>query len=123
MLLSKDVRKYHFDFNAVGTLAGAASGFDNSTVLSLACWRPITKRLSAVAESHGGSQPDGSRYAAVLTGTSYSISPKLVLDAAVESAVTSGAPRRRLLIGATYAIGNLSSLLRPRAGATTNQSH
>lgn len=115
LIASKDFGKYHFDFNAVSTLADAPAGFGNGTVFSLACSRPLTRRLTVVGESYGGSQPDGGRHASVLVGTAYSVSPKLVLDSAIESGVAGSAPRKRLLLGATCAIGHISSLVRSRA--------
>jgi hypothetical protein len=114
LLASKDIQKYHFDFNLVSTWLGSQNGFENSTVGVLACWRPLTKRLSIVGESHGGSQAGLSPYASILVGAAYSVNSRFVLDTAFENAVTSGAPQKRFLLGATYAIGNAySRMARP----------
>lgn len=107
LLAGKDFGKFHFDSNLVGTLAGASSGFQNSTLVSLACWRPLSKRFSLVTESYGGTQAVGSPFASVLTGAAYSLTPRFVVDGAVESPVIANGPGKRVTLGATYALGNL----------------
>jgi len=107
LLASKDAGRFHFDFNLVDTLAGKQSGFQASTAASLACWRPLTKRLAVVTESYGGSQSVGNPFASVLAGAAYSVSPKFVMDAALETPITGSSPGKQLIFGATYAVGNL----------------
>jgi len=115
LLASKDLGKFHLDSNLVGTLAGAANGFQSTGLVSLACWRPLTKRLSIVSEGYGGTQVAGSPYAALLGGVAYSVSPRFVIDGAMETPASSGAPGKRVTLGATYALGNLHTWFRPRA--------
>jgi hypothetical protein len=116
-LAGKDLQKYHFDFNWVQTLAGSPSGFQNITLASLACWRPVTKRLSVVGESHGGTEPGQSSYAAVLAGAAYAVTPRLVIDSAYEEPVAGAASGKRLLIGATYAVGDVYAWFRSHVAA------
>jgi hypothetical protein len=111
VLASKDLGKNHFDFNVVGSLLGEETGFSGSTVLALACTRPLTKKFSLVTEGYG--QVDGERSAAALLGATYAVTPRFVLDFGVDNKIAGpvlGEPH--LVVGATYAMGNLYSALR-----------
>ena len=54
-LVSKDIRPFHFDFNAIPTFVGrsASAGFDHNVGFAWATWLPVTKRLTLVAEPYG----------------------------------------------------------------------
>ena len=109
LLVSKDFGKYHCDFNAVGSLTGDQGGLAKSTVLALAVFHPVVRRLTALAEVRGGSQPNGSRFASGLGGLSYAVNRRFVLDTSFEPGLTSNTLRSRLQVGVTYALGNLYS--------------
>lgn len=113
LLAGKDFGKFHFDSNLVGTLAGASGGVQHSTVVSLACWRPLSKRLSLVNESYGGTQSLGSPFAVILSGAAYLVTPKFVVDAAFATAVTHDGPGKHVTFGATYALGDMYGWLTP----------
>ena len=104
LILSRDLGKNHFDYNLLGTLAGAANGFDSSVQSGLALTRAITPRFSGILESYGGTQPGvPDRYGANLVGCSYQLTPRLYLDASWARAYTAGSPRDLLGFGVTYA--------------------
>jgi len=104
LIASRDVGKSHFDFNAVGTMAGGAHGFDGATQYGLALTRPLTSRLSGILESYGGPQPGTSdRFGAILAGAVYTLRPALVLDSAYTRTYTAGSPQEQVLFGITYA--------------------
>ena len=110
-IASKDLGKYHLDFNTVGTLAGSAAGHDGAAQFGLALWRPVNGKLAFVIESYGGPQPGTSnRFGAAVLGATYNVSPRLVFDTAYYKTYTAGSPRQQFTIGATYTIG---PLLRP----------
>lgn len=110
-IASKDIGKYHFDFNTVGTLAGSAYGYDGAAQFGLALWRPVNGKLAFVLESYGGPQPGTSnRFGASVVGATYNVSPRLVFDTAYYQTWTVGSPRRQFTTGFTYTLG---PLLRP----------
>lgn len=110
-IASKDLGKYHLDFNTVGTVAGSANGNDGAVQFGLALWRPVNSKLAFVVESYGGTQPAiTSRLGASVVGATYNISSRLVFDTAYYKTWTAGAPRQQFTIGTTY---NLGPLMRP----------
>jgi hypothetical protein len=105
LIASRDLGKNHFDFNAVGTLAGEAHGHDGAAQFGLALTRPVTKRLSWILESYGGPQPGTpDRFGAAFTGGTYALRPGLVFDGAYTRTYTAGSPRQQILFGFTCAI-------------------
>jgi hypothetical protein len=117
-LASKDFHRLHFDFNLIELQAGRqhTTGFDHDTGFALASWLPITSRLSAVLEPHGYTLLNQSSpaWASVTTGFNYKVNRRLYLDSGLDAGVTAGAPRKRVFVGVTYAMGNVYSWLRPR---------
>lgn len=114
-IASKEIRKWHFDFNTIELLGGrAASGFETNTTLALAVSHPLKGKWGAVYEAWGQTRlnEETPAFAANLVGVTYALSPRAVFDAAVDLGVTPGAPRARLLVGATYSLGKLNSLFR-----------
>jgi hypothetical protein len=116
-LASKDIHKFHFDFNLIELLAGrsAASGFDHDTGFALANWVTLTHRLSLVAEPYGYTlfNPVTPAFASVMFGFNYRVQPRWYLDSGLDVGVTSAAPRQRVFVGITYAIGNVYSWMSP----------
>lgn len=110
-LASKDLRRLHFDFNLIALLAGrpGESGFDHDTGFALASWLPITHRLSAVLEPYGYTALNQASpaFASAMAGFNYKVQPRLYLDSGLDIGATSGAPRKRVFVGITYAVGNV----------------
>jgi hypothetical protein len=117
-LASKDVRKFHFDFNLIELLSGrpTASGVDHNTGFALATWLPVTRRLSVVLEPYGYTALNAATpaFASVTLGFNYRVQSRLYLDGGLDAGVTAGAPQKRVFVGVTYAMGNVYSWLRPR---------
>lgn len=115
-LASKDLHRLHFDFNLIELLAGrpTASGFDHDTGFALATWLPVTHRLSVVVEPYGYSSlyPSSPAFASATAGFNYKVQPRLYLDSGLDVGVTSGAPRKRVFVGITYAVANAYSWMR-----------
>jgi hypothetical protein len=102
---SRDVGRAHFDFNVVGTVAGAPYGNDGAAQYGLALSLPLSSRLTWVLDSYGGPQPGtADRYGAVLSGGTWALRPWLVVDAAYTRAYTTGTPRQQVTVGLTHAI-------------------
>ena len=105
LLVSKDLGKYHIDFNLIGTLAGAANGHNGAVQGDLALTRALTKKASIILESFGGSQPGTpDRLGIELAGATYAVRPWFVLDTAYNRTYTAGTPHQQFLIGGTCTI-------------------
>lgn len=115
LLLSRDIRKMHLDFNSIETFYGSRSGFVRSNVAALAATAPVTSRFAWLLEAYGGSQADGSCFASHYFGTLISVNPHFVFDAGMDIGLTSSAPNRRLLFGFSYSLGQLRSISRTAA--------
>ena len=117
-LASKDVRKFHFDFNVIELLAGrpAATGFDHNTGFALAAGVPITKRLTGIVEPYGYSSlnPGNPAFASAMVGFNYKVQPRVYLDGGLDLGVTHDAPHKRVYVGVTYALANVYSWMKPR---------
>jgi len=117
-LASKDVPHVHFDFNVIELLAGrqTASGFDHDTGFALASWVPVTHRLTLVVEPYGYTALNQSTpaFASTMGGFNYRLRPRLYLDSGLDVGVSAGAPRKRVFVGVTCAIGNLYSWMKPQ---------
>jgi hypothetical protein len=111
ILVSKDIARVHFDFNATHYWIGRAgeSGFDQNDQLNLAFSRTIHGGLGFTGEFYGDTalnQGTGG-FASSLWALTYTINPRLVLDGGFEGGLTSGGPHRHIFAGVTYSIGNL----------------
>jgi hypothetical protein len=105
MIASRDLGKYHFDFNTVGTVVGGKQGHDGAAQFGLALTRSVTPKLSWIAESYGGPQPGTSnRFGAAFAGASYILRQTLVMDIAYSRTYTAGSPRQQFLFGFTFAM-------------------
>jgi hypothetical protein len=117
-LASKNVHQLHFDFNAMELLAGRSSapGLDHNTGFALASWLPATHRLSGVFEPYGYTELNAGTpgFASAMLGCNYRVQPRLYLDSGLDIGITAAAPRKRVFVGATYAIGNAYSWMRTR---------
>ncbi|MBT9329825.1 transporter [Paracidobacterium acidisoli] len=112
-IASRDVKKYHFDFNTVGTMAGGAKGYDGGVQFGLALWRPVSAKLAFVVESYGGTQPaTPDRFGAAVAGATYNVTSRLVLDAAYYRTYTAGSPRQQFTSGFTYTMGSPHQAIR-----------
>jgi Putative MetA-pathway of phenol degradation len=110
-LFSKDVRHLHFDFNVTPYFAGRqrSSGYDQNVGFALSGAYPLSKKLSLVGEGYGYTSQNSANpaFASTMVGTTYQISPRLVLDGGVDLGVSSAAPHARVFFGVTYAIANV----------------
>lgn len=110
-LASKDVARWHFDFNATHFVVGRqnASGFDQNDQLNLAFSRPIHGGLQFTGEFYGDTQLNAATpsFVSSLWALTYTITPRLVIDGGFEHGLTSGGPHRHAFVGVTYSIGNL----------------
>jgi hypothetical protein len=103
-IASRDLGRYHLDFNTVGTVAGERQGHEGTVQFGLAVTRPITRKLSCIFESYGGPQPGTSdRFGAAFAGATYTLRPQLVIDGACTRTFTAGSPKQQVLFGITYA--------------------
>jgi hypothetical protein len=110
-IASKDIARFHLDFNTVGDLTGNGTGHDGGVLFGLALWRPVNGKLAFVIESYGGTQPGTTnRLGTAVAGATYNVSPRLVFDTAYYQTYTAASPRRQFTIGVTYTIG---PVLRP----------
>jgi hypothetical protein len=113
-LVSKDVKALHVDFNVIELLAGKpiGGGSDHNTGFALSGSVPILRSLSVVAEGYGSTflNEDNPAFASTMVGFTYEVNPRLILDTGLDVGVTREAPRKRIYIGVTYAIGNVYRL-------------
>jgi Putative MetA-pathway of phenol degradation len=117
-LASKDVHRLHFDFNLIELLAGraGAGGIDHDTGFALATWLTVTRRWNLVFEPYGYTllNQGSPAFASAMLGGNYKVQPRLYLDSGLDVGVSAGAPRKRVFVGVSYAIGNFYSWVRPR---------
>jgi hypothetical protein len=118
LIASRDLGKLHLDFNTAGTMAGAARGRDGGAQVGLVLSAPMTKKLTAMLETDGGSTPGTkTRYGEALLGASWTVNPRFVLDSAYTRGYTAGAPRQQITVGCTYALRSKIVLGTPRRAA------
>lgn len=110
-LVSKDIHHFTWDFNAGYQLIGRpnSTGFDQNGLLILTFQRQLAGPLSVIGEIGGQSRlgDQAPAYATTLWALTYSLHPRVVVDAAIETGITNGAPHKKILFGVTYAIANL----------------
>jgi hypothetical protein len=120
-LASKDIAKVHFDFNLTQFLIGrqGAAGFDRNRQLNLAFSRIIHGGLQFTGEFYGDTQlnHDVPGFASSLWALTYTIIPRVVIDAGFEVGLTSGGPHRHGFVGVTYSIADLYPGWRRRRSA------
>lgn len=117
-IASQDLKKLHFDFNVVGTLAGGTDGPDGAAQYGLAMSASATRQVTWILETDGGPQPGtADRFGQALGGGSWAVRPWLVLDAAYTRAYTAGTPRQQVTFGWTWA-SRPEAVARTRARVT-----
>ena len=108
---SENIAHFNFDFNFTQFLVGrpGASGCDQNRQLALAFSHAIHGRLQFAGEFYGDTQLNKTTpgFASSLWALTYTVIPRLVIDAGFEAGLTSGGPHRHAFFGATYSIANL----------------
>src|SRR5436309_2097946 len=111
LLASKDIARFHFDFNVTQFLVESpnTSGFDKNQQLNLACSHVIRHRLQFTGEFYSETRLNQATpgFASSLWALTYTVVPRLVIDGGFEAGLTSGGPDRHAFVGATYSIANL----------------
>jgi hypothetical protein len=111
LMASKDIGKYHFDFNAGYLLAGRAfaNGYDKNFNLALAFSHPLKKSFGITGEFSGETQlnPQTPAFASTLWAITYKTSQRLIFDAGYDVGLTSGSPGKQFLVGVTYSIADI----------------
>ena len=110
LLVSKDFGKHHFDVNEGPQFVGRPQGgFDRNYFTSLSYSHPITEKLGWTGELAGFSKTNAATPASmvVLGAFTYTLKPRLVLDAGAFVTVYGNQPRVVGLFGFTYAISDL----------------
>jgi hypothetical protein len=110
-LASKDLGKFHVDFNAGYLLAGRPAGhaFDTNYNFALAFSHPLRGKWGITGEAYGESTLNLATpaYASTLWGVTYALTPRLVLDSGLDLGITRYAPQAHVFAGFTYAIADL----------------
>ena len=124
-LVSKDVQRFHFDFNASPQWMGVANKSpDRNIAFSMAASIPVTKRFTLVFEPSGRTDLNAETpaFVSLMTGGSFQVNPRFYLDAGFDrgfSAMTSGS---RLFAGFTVAVANVYTWMRPGEAVSAKQS-
>lgn len=108
-LASKDFGGSHFDFNTSYFFFGrrAAGGTDQNAEMNLTFSHTLHKKLAFQAEFYGDYRFNNGApaYADGLWALTYTVKPRLVLDAGIDHGLTSTAPfRKTYFVGVTYSI-------------------
>jgi hypothetical protein len=110
LLVSKDLRKHHFDFNLIANLLGRPQGgFDRSYLNALAWSHPLRGKWGATAEFSGTSSPNPLTPASAqfLAAGTYIARPRLVFDCGMAARITGNLPNATFIAGVTYSIADL----------------
>ena len=116
LYVSKDILGVHFDFNTAYFFLGRPSsgGTDQNGEMNLAFSHPIYKRLQFTGELYGDMRFNNGTPASAngLWALTYAVTPRLVIDAGIDHALTSAAPfRRNYFVGVTYSIADIYKAL------------
>jgi hypothetical protein len=109
-LVSKNISKTDFDFNAVYLLAGRTTnaGHASSAQAAFAASRNVTKRLGIQGEVSGSTRNDAQPGALFTLGVvTYQFNRRLVLDAGLRAGLTPEAPRLGAVAGLTVGVADL----------------
>lgn len=111
-LASKDVGATHFDFNVSALVIGrqASAGRDTAAEIDLSFSHPLWKQLAATGEIYGDTRLNDfvPGFTSTLWALTYTLTPRLVVDAGLDTAVTPNAPfRKRFVMGFVYSLGEL----------------
>ena len=122
LLVSKDIAKIHFDFNATEFWIGRSvrPGFDRNQQLNLAFSRALRGKLQFTGEFYGDTElnPSTPRFVSSLWALTYTVTPRLVIDGGFEAGITAGGPHRHAFFGATYSIASLYRGWRRKRGSS-----
>jgi Putative MetA-pathway of phenol degradation len=116
-LASKDVGGAHLDFNASALVIGrpAASGHDANAEIDLSFSHALRGKLGLTGEIYGDTRlnPSVPGFASTLWALTCTLTPRLVVDVGMDTALTSEAPfRKRFVMGFVYSLGELYPRLR-----------
>jgi hypothetical protein len=118
-MASKDIKTTHFDFNAGYHLSGREdkTGNDQNSEIALAFSHSIHGPWAITGELYGDTKQNAATpgFVSNLWGITYTVRPRLVLDAGLDAGVTSGAPHKTIFAGVTYSLGSFRPLLRAAA--------
>ncbi len=110
LLVSKDFGQHHFDVNeGVQFVAHPGGGYDRNYFTALSYAHPLSGKWAYTAEIAGFSRTNASTPATMvlLAAPTYTVKPRLVLDAGAYVAVYGHLPRVTFFLGATYSIADL----------------
>ena len=110
-LLGKELWGMEMDFNGVYRVIGrhGAPGYDANGIAVFTFGRNLAGPVGFIGEFLGESRLNSKHdeFATTLWALTYRVTPRFYLDAGIEAGLTSHAPRKHLIFGFTYAIGNL----------------
>jgi hypothetical protein len=109
-LVSKNIGKTDFDFNAVYLLAGRTTnaGHASSAQAAFAASRNVTSRFGVQGELSGSTRNDAQAGAMFTLGVvTYKVNRRLVLDAGLRAGLTNDAPRLGAVAGLTVGVADL----------------
>jgi Putative MetA-pathway of phenol degradation len=117
LLASKDLGATHFDFNASALVIGrpAGGGHDTAAEIDLAFSHPLWRKLAVTGEIYGDTRLNDSvhGFTSTLWALTYALTPRLVVDAGMDTALTPHAPfRKRFVAGLVYSLAELYPRLR-----------
>jgi hypothetical protein len=116
-LASKDLLGTHFDFNASALLIGRPlrRGFDHDAELTLSFSHGLRGKLGMTGEFYGDTQLNNSTpgFVSNLWALTYTITPRLVVDAGMDTALTRDAPfHKRFFMGLVYSLAEVYPRIR-----------
>jgi Putative MetA-pathway of phenol degradation len=116
-LASKDIGATHLDFNASALVIGlpAGGGRDTAAEIDLSFSHPVWNKLALTGEIYGDTRLNNSvgGFTSTLWALTYTLTPRLVVDAGMDTALTPNAPfRKRFVMGFVYSLGELYPGLR-----------
>jgi hypothetical protein len=116
LLASKDLGSTHFDFNVSEFFVGRpAGGDDTAAEIDLAFSHPLCHQLAMTGEIYGDTRLNSSLhgFTSTLWALTYTLTPRLVVDAGMETALTPNAPfRKRFMAGFVYSLAEIYPSLR-----------
>lgn len=119
---SESMAGFYFDFNFTQFLIGrpGRSGFDQNQQFALAFSKVIHSGLQFDVELYGATELNNitTSFASSLWALTYTVKPRLVIDAGFEGGLTAGGPHRHAFCGLTYSIANLYARSRRKRART-----
>jgi hypothetical protein len=115
LLASKDFGAYHFDLNETAIFSGRSDrgGYDRNSFTGVAGSHPLYHSLAITAEIYSFTRQnsDTAGYRSTLWGVTYNLTPRLVLQSAIDIGLSSGAPHKSVIAGFTYRLSDFRSAL------------